>query len=46
MAAVKYKLIKNFFNKQELKIFQKYCYNKVDENKNYTIDPQSFSPAW
>jgi len=46
MAAVKYKLIKNFFTKEELNIFQKYCYNKLDENKDYEIDDQSFSPCW
>jgi len=46
MAAVEYKLIKNFLKKEELNIFQKYCYNKLDENMNYTIDKQSFSPAW
>jgi len=46
MAAVNYKLIKNFFTNQELKILDKYCYNKVDENKDYQLDPQSFSPAW
>jgi len=46
MAAVKYKLIKNFFNKEELKILQKYCYKKLDLNKDYKIDSQSFSPAW
>jgi len=46
MAAVNYKVIKNFFTQEELNIFEKYCYNKLDENKNYNIDPQSFSPAW
>ena len=46
MAAVNYKLIKNFFDKNELKIYQKYCYNKLDESKSYKIDPQSFSPSW
>ena len=46
MAAVKYKLIKNFFNKEELNILQKYCYKKLDYNKDYTLDTQSFSPAW
>jgi len=46
MAAVNYKLIKNFFDKNELKIYQKYCYNKLDESKSYTIDRQSFSPSW
>jgi len=45
MAAVNYKLIKNFFTKEELNILQKYCYNKLDENKNYEIDPESFSPT-
>jgi len=46
MAPVKYKLIKNFFSKEELNILQKYCYNKLDQNKDYKIDIQSFSPAW
>ena len=46
MAAVDYKLIKNFFSKEELNILQKYCYNKIDSNKDYTLDSQSFSPAW
>jgi hypothetical protein len=46
MAAVNYKVIKNFLSKEELNIFQKYCYNKLDQNKDYKIDPQSFSPAW
>ena len=46
MAAVDFKLIKNFFTKDELNVYEKYCYNKVDLNKDYTIDPQSFSPAW
>ena len=46
MAAVNCKLIKNFFSKEELNVYQKYCYNKIDENQNYSIDFQSFSPAW
>tara|TARA_R110000751_G_scaffold15913_1_gene51072 strand:+ start:249 stop:770 length:522 start_codon:yes stop_codon:yes gene_type:complete len=47
MAAVNYKLIKNFFSKKELELFQKYCYNKLDLNKYYQLeDSQSFSPAW
>jgi hypothetical protein len=46
MATVDYKLIKNFFNQDELKILDKYCYNKVDQNKDYDVDTQSFSPAW
>ena len=46
MVAVNYKIIKNFFNKNELKVYQKYCFNKLDKSKNYNIDPQSFSPSW
>mgnify|MGYP003644758022 FL=1 len=46
MAAVDYKLIKNFFSKKELEVLQKYCYNKLDSNKDYKLDSQSFSPAW
>ena len=46
MAAVNYKLIKDFFSKKELEILQKYCYNKLDLNKDYEIDVQCFSPAW
>jgi hypothetical protein len=46
MAAVNYKLIKNFFTKEELNVLDKYCYNKVDENRGYIIDKQSFSPGW
>jgi hypothetical protein len=45
MAAVNYKLIKNFFSKEELETLQKYCYNKIDEDKG-KVDDQSFSPAW
>ena len=46
MAAVDYKIIKNFLTKKELKILDKYCYNKLDTNKDYQVDQQSFSPAW
>jgi len=46
MAAVEYKLIKNFFTKEELNFLQKYCYNKLDANKDYVLDRPSFSPAW
>jgi len=46
MVAVNYKLIKNFFTKEELIILNKYCYNKLDHNKDYKIDSQSFSPGW
>lgn len=41
------KVIKNFFNREELNLLQKYCYNKLDENKYYELnDGQAFSPAW
>jgi hypothetical protein len=46
MAAVNYKLIKKFFLKKELEVLEKYCYNKLDLNKDYKLDPQCFSPAW
>jgi hypothetical protein len=46
MARIDYKLIKNFFSKEELNVLEKYCYNKLDSNKDYLIDNQSFSPAW
>jgi len=46
MASINYKLIKNFFNNNELKVYQKYCHNKLDANKDFKIDPQSFSPSW
>lgn len=46
MATIKYKVIKNFLTKEELNILQKYCYNKLDQNKDYDIDEQSFSPSW
>jgi hypothetical protein len=46
MATVNYKLIKNFFSKEELNILEKYCYNKLDSNKSYRFDGQSFSPTW
>jgi len=47
MAAVNFKLIKNFFNKNELEVYQKYCYNRLDQNKDYVLlNSQCFSPAW
>jgi len=46
MAKLKHKLIKNFLNESELKVYQKYCYNRLDENINYNIDQENFSPAW
>tara|TARA_R110000787_G_scaffold22882_1_gene66071 strand:+ start:23 stop:544 length:522 start_codon:yes stop_codon:yes gene_type:complete len=46
MATVNNKLIKNFFSKEELNVLQKYCYNKLDSNKDYKLDGQCFSPAW
>ena len=38
--------IKKFFTEDEVKLLQRYCYNKLDANKDYIIDDQSFSPAW
>jgi hypothetical protein len=46
MARIKNKLIKQFFNKKELNILQKYCADKLYQKKNYGIDDQSFSPCW
>jgi hypothetical protein len=46
MARIKNKTIKNFFSKKELDVLQKYCRNKLEEDKSYTLDGQSFSPAW
>ncbi len=47
MATIDFKLIKNFFNTEELKVYSKYCYNKIDENYGFKIeDSQSFSPCW
>ncbi len=46
MAPVKYKLIKNFFNKKELNILKKYCFNKLDKDQEYGFDGQTFSPSW
>ena len=45
MAAVKYKVIKNFFTKEELSILSKYCYNKLNQNNDYILDSTS-SPSW
>ena len=42
---IKYKLIKNFFNKEELKILQLYCRHQLD--KPWGTDTQSpLSPSW
>ena len=46
MATVDYKLIQNFFSKKEVEVLQNYCYNKLDMNRDYKLDSQSFSPAW
>tara|TARA_R100000482_G_C5119659_1_gene144980 strand:+ start:627 stop:1205 length:579 start_codon:yes stop_codon:yes gene_type:complete len=46
MASIENKLIKNFFNKEELTLLQKYCDNKLYNNQDYVIDSQSFSAAW
>jgi len=45
MAAVEYKLIKNFFKKEELNVYQKYCYNILSSGEYY-INEENFSPAW
>ncbi len=31
---------------EELKVIQLYCYNRLDADKDYVLDIQSFSPAW
>ena len=46
MVTVKNKIIKNFFSKEELEVLQKYCHNRLNVNKDYNLDIQSFSPAW
>ena len=46
MATINYKLIKNYFSKEELDILQKYCYKKLDLNQDFQVDTQSFSPSW
>ena len=47
MAAVKYKLIKNFFSKKELDLLQKYCFKSVNNSNNYTTFKDNiFSPCW
>jgi len=46
MARIENKIIKNFFSKKELDVLQKYCRNRLDEDTSYTLDGQSFSPAW
>ena len=37
MAAVKHRLIKDFFNVHELMLLQKYCYNKLDADTDYNV---------
>jgi len=46
MAAVNYKIIKNFFNQDELNVLQKYCYKKLDQNSDYELYDKIFSPSW
>ena len=46
MDIINYKLIKNFFSKKELELLKKYCYNKLDHDKDYELDNQCFSPSW
>ena len=42
----KFKFIEDFLSSTELSLLQKYCYNKLDSDKDCIIDNQSFSPAW
>ena len=51
MATIDYKVIKNFFSKEELKVVDVYCQQKLDQI--YTggpydgyMDGQTFSPSW
>ena len=48
MASIENKLIKNFFNKEELTLLQKYCDNKLYHNQDYIIESHelTFSPSW
>jgi|TARA_R100001086_G_C11834153_1_gene257408 hypothetical protein len=46
MATVNFKLIKNFFSKDELKLLKKYCYLRLDYDKGYTTDEQTDSPSY
>ena len=46
MASVNFKIIKNFFSKEELAILQPYCYHQLDSDVGYKLDGQSFSPSW
>ena len=48
MAAIEHKIIKSFFTPDELKVYQKYCYNKVDENKYFfkERDSKNVGPSW
>jgi hypothetical protein len=45
MASMKYKLVKNFFSKEELKILDVYCQQKLDQDEG-GLDGQTFSPSW
>ena len=46
MATIKNKIIKNFFNKKELNLIEKYCANKFNQKSNSLLDLISFSPQW
>ena len=46
MATIKNKIIKNFFSPDELDLLQRFSRNKLDQNVDWIIDDQSFSPAW
>ena len=47
MATINYKIIKNFFSKEELDLLQKYCFKSVNNSASYqTLDGNIFSPCW
>jgi len=43
---MKNKIIKNFFNEDELEVLHKYCFNKLENNQDYEDDADAISPAW
>lgn len=46
MATVNFKLIKNFLLKEELNLLEKYCYQRLDNDKGSSIDEQSDAPSY
>ena len=41
-----YKIIDNFFTKEELEILQHYTLKKLEDDKTYLVDPDTESPGW